>query len=65
MGINIRVCQALGDVDEDGSMEMALMTGSSIFLVDLGADPPFAEWEVNLSLLSEQGILPEGAICDA
>jgi outer membrane protein assembly factor BamB len=64
-GINIRLCQALGDVDEDGSMEMALMTGRNVFVIDVGGPVPVVEWELNFSLLSEQGVLPAGALTDS
>jgi hypothetical protein len=59
-GINIRICQAMGDVDNDGAHEMALMTGDAVFLIELGATT-MTEWELNLTQLSVDGVLPEGA----
>jgi hypothetical protein len=63
-GINIRICQAMGDVDGDGNMEMALNTGCCSFVIDVGTATPTTEWEANLSALSVAGVLPEGALND-
>jgi outer membrane protein assembly factor BamB len=57
---NIRICQAMGDVDNDGIMEMAIMSSVGAFLVQLG-DAPMTEWEVNFTAWSEQGLIGEGA----
>ncbi len=63
-GINMRICQALGDVDQDGSLELVVMSGDAAFLIDIGAEIPFTEWEVNFSQWSADGLLPEGAMPD-
>ena len=60
-GVNLRICQAMGDVDEDGSMEMAIMSGDAVFVIDVGAERPFTQWEANLTEWSVKGIIPEGA----
>jgi len=64
-GINIRICQAMGDVDGDGNMEMALNTGSDLFVIDVGMATPTTEWELNVSQAAEEGKLPMGALADA
>jgi len=63
-GVNLRTCQAMGDVDEDGSMEMAIMSGDAVFVIDVGAETPFTQWEANLTEWSVRGIIPEGAQSD-
>ena len=60
-GVNIRLCQAIGDVDEDGSMDMAIMSGDAVFCVDIGGAVPRTNWEVNFTQWSVDGLLPEGA----
>lgn len=60
-GVNMRMCQALGDVDEDGSVELALMSGDAAFLIDIGVEEPYTEWELNFTQWSMDGILPIGA----
>jgi hypothetical protein len=61
---SIRSTQALGDVDEDGSMDLAVMTASGVFVIDLGGTMPTTKWGANFTRLSEEGLLPEGAISD-
>ena len=61
-GVNIRLCQAMGDVDHDGSMDMALMTGDAAFCIDIGSNPPKTKWEVNFTQLGMDGIIPKGAL---
>jgi hypothetical protein len=60
-GVNIRIGQAMGDVDGDGSMDMAIMTGDAVFVIDIGREVPTTKWEANFSLWSVHGLLPEGA----
>ncbi len=62
--VNIRLCQAIGDVDHDGRMDMAVMTGSAAFCIDIGGETPFTKWEINFTELSEEGLLPPGAEAD-
>jgi hypothetical protein len=60
-GVNIRICQAMGDVDDDGSMDMAIMSGDAVFVIDIGSSTPTTKWEANLTDWSVTGKLPEGA----
>ena len=60
-GVNIRICQAMGDVNGDGSMDMAIMSGDAVFVIDIGVATPYTHWEANLTQLSVDGVLPEGA----
>jgi outer membrane protein assembly factor BamB len=60
-GVNIRLCQALADLDRDGSMDMVLMSGDAAYSIDIGGDTPQTRWEVNFSYWSRVGYLPEGA----
>ena len=59
--VRILMCQALGDVDRDGAMDMAIMTRSGAFCIDIGGVSPYTKWEVNFTQWSEEGILPPGA----
>ncbi len=59
---NIRMCQAMGDVDGDGSMDMAIMTSAAAFCVDIGGETPETKWEVNFSRWSEDELIPRGAV---
>jgi len=61
-GANIRMCQALGDVDKDGSMDMVVMTTDAAFLIDIGGVVPLTKWEANFSQWSEERLLPPGAM---
>jgi hypothetical protein len=56
-----RVCQALGDVDEDGSMEIILTTTYGIYCVDIGGVAPVLRWEINVTEMYDQGVLPAPA----
>jgi len=60
-GVNIRMGQAMGDLDGDGSMDMAIMSGDAVFGIDIGKNPPVTKWEVNFSQWSVDGFLTEGA----
>jgi outer membrane protein assembly factor BamB len=60
-GINIRMCHAMGDVDEDGSMDLAVMGGDAGFVIDIGASTPTTKWRVNFTDWSATGKIPEGA----
>jgi len=56
---NIRICQAMGDVDGDGNLDMALMTSANVYVID--AATLTTKWELNLTAASEAGTIPEGA----
>jgi hypothetical protein len=58
-GINIRIGQAFGDVDNDGNLEMACMSGDTVFLIDMATLT--TEWEINFTQWSAEGKLPPGA----
>jgi len=60
-GVNIRLCQCLADLDEDGSMDMVVMTGDAAYGVDVGGERGETKWELNFTGMSESGVLPEGA----
>jgi hypothetical protein len=60
-GVNIRICQAMGDVNGDGSMDMAIMSGDAVFAIDIGAATPTTLWEANFTDWSATGALPDGA----
>jgi len=58
-GANIRLTPAMGDVDEDGSMDMALMSGLAVYVIDLATMT--TKWEANISGWVMDGLVPEGA----
>ena len=60
-GVNMRICQAMGDVDGDGSMDLAVMSGDAVFVIEIGAKTPKTKWEANFTQLSLDGVLPKGA----
>jgi outer membrane protein assembly factor BamB len=60
-GVNIRICQAMGDVNGDGTMDMAIMSGDAVFAIDVGVATPTTLWEANFTDWSATGKLPEGA----
>lgn len=60
-GVNIRLANPMGDVNGDGSMDMALMTGDGVFVIDIGAATPYTIWEANFTEWSETGKIPAGA----
>ena len=62
LGTDIRMCQAMGDVDGDGSLDLAVMTQDNAFLVDLGVGGPLTRWELNFTQLAESGVIPPGAV---
>jgi hypothetical protein len=59
---NIRICQAIGDVDEDGSMDMAIMSNVGIFLLDIGGPIATMTWMKDPADWSTSGDLPPGAM---
>jgi len=61
-GSNIRLNPAIGDVDHDGNMDMALMSGSAIYVIDLVKLE--TKWEKNVTEWSLQGLLPDGAVAN-
>ena len=56
---NIRLTPAMGDVDHDGHLDMALMSQVSIYVIDLATMT--TKWERNVTHWSAEGELPEGA----
>jgi outer membrane protein assembly factor BamB len=58
-GANIRICQAMGDVNRDGNLDMAVMSGSSVFCIDLATLS--LHWTANLTQAADMGIIPSGA----
>ena len=61
----MRMCQAMGDVDGDGSMDMVVMSRSEAFCIDIGGESPHQVWELNFSQLSRDGLIPRGAVANA
>jgi len=57
----VRFCQAVGDLDKDGSMDMVVMSHVGIFRLDVGGESPVLKWEVNLTRWSADGLIPDGA----
>ncbi len=60
----IRICQAMGDVDEDGSVEMAIMSSVGMFCIDIGGAIPLTKWGIDQPAIDNwvnQGQIPEGA----
>jgi len=60
-GADIRLCQAVGDVDDDGSMDMVIMTSDAGFCIDIGGETPETKWEINFTQWSVEGKIPWGA----
>jgi len=60
--MNIRDCQAMGDVDGDGGMELMILSDWAGFCLDIGVSTPEIQWAVNFTEWSEDGSLPEGAV---
>jgi len=60
----ILMCQAMGDVDGDGGMDMAIMSSLRMFCLDISDVAPGLKWEVNVTRLAEEGVLPPGATAD-
>ena len=60
-----RMCQAMGDVDGDGSMDMVLMSQSDGVCIDIGGDSPRLVWQLNFSQMARDGLIPQGAVASA
>jgi hypothetical protein len=58
---NIRIGQPMGDVDGDGSLDMAIMSSVGVFVIDIGGETPTTKWGANFTEWSEEGKLPPGA----
>jgi hypothetical protein len=58
---NMKLDQAMGDVDGDGNLEMALMSSSGVFLLEILGSELLVEWGINLTEWSELGKIPAGA----
>jgi len=58
----VRMCQVIGDVDADGSIDIAVMSATHlVYCLDIGGEFPEKKWELNLTLASEDGLIPLGA----
>ncbi len=57
----IRLCQAVGDLDRDGGMDMVVMSSDAGFALNISGDSPEVIWEVNFTEMSQSGELPWGA----
>jgi hypothetical protein len=65
-GVNIRICQAMGDVNGDGNMDMAIMSNDAVFAIDVSGTGALSTlWEVNFTQWSVDGVIPEGAQANA
>ena len=47
--------QPIGDVDGDGSLEMAVVSDSGLYCIDIGGSSPVLQWEINVSKWTEEG----------
>jgi len=54
-------CQAMGDLDKDGSMDIVIMSSDAAFAIRIGGEKPETMWEINFTSLSHEGYLPWGA----
>jgi len=59
----IRLCQAMGDVDGDGSVDLAVTSDTGIFCVDIGRPTPVTKWMINITDWAADGLIPDGAVC--
>lgn len=59
---NIRLTPAFGDVNKDGSMDMAFVSGAGVHVIDIGKTPPRTIWEANVTKWAEQGLVPAGVL---
>jgi outer membrane protein assembly factor BamB len=58
----ICICQAMGDVDGDGSMDMAIMSDVGAYVIDIGgASPKTKPYSCNFTDMSLKGTIPAGA----
>jgi len=60
-GDGIWMCQAMGDVDRDGGMDMVIMSTSSMICLNIHGIAPELVWEVNTTRWIEEGLIPPGA----
>jgi len=52
---NIRLRDPVGDVDGDGSLDIAIMSEDALYLYDIGGAAPVKRWEINLTKWSAEG----------
>ena len=58
----IALCQAMGDVDGDGSMDMAVMSDVGAYVIDIGGVAPRTKYVVNFTDMSLTGLIPPGGV---
>ncbi len=63
-GGHIRICQAIGDVDGDGNLDMVVNADDGQYMLDIGGAQPKLKWKMNVTDLGAKGILP-GAVNNA
>lgn len=61
-GVGICMSPAFGDVNGDGNLDMAILTASALYLVDLSKCT--TTWRKNVTDWVVQGQLPSGAVCN-
>ncbi len=59
-GKDIGMAQPIGDLDYDGHLDMALMSGSNIYVIDLVTMN--TKWEKNVTQWTQDKIIPKGAM---
>lgn len=51
----VRLSQPVGDVDGDGSLDIAIVSEDALYLYDIGGAAPVRKWEINLTKWTEEG----------
>jgi len=51
----VKLVQTVGDVDGDGSLEIAAVSDTVLCCIDIGGDYPVLEWEINVTKWVEEG----------
>jgi len=55
----IRICQAIGDVNKDGRMDMVVNTDHGQYCLDIAGTAPEILWYFNATKLAEEGLIPQ------
>lgn len=58
----IRFVQPIGDVNGDGSMDMAFVSSAGVDVINIGKSPPETIWQANVTKWCEQGLVPAGVL---